>query len=236
MLGCGFILAVILILAFILLLWWVLNLDNEDNFIAYDECGNPKKVLASTDNITQINIDDNPNKKLIKGCLEKFSQAEHEIDTLTRSYVIEKLCSCSDAEHTYERIEHLCNKLGDYIAVCYGREVGNKYTELKKSCVAEMKNYVQYKCGYSSSQYDNQQTWGYNEKEAAQLLSKHNKCISGTFLENIKRDHCTLVMQMIDAHSRQDNITAMVSYNSLTEKTDAYVENIMDATVRCKHV
>ena len=225
MANCGFILAIIVILAFLFFLWLIFRLDDESNLPGYDDCGNP--VIQHEVIITPAVIDDS-SCKVIKACLDKFAQAEHEIDTLSRSYIIERLCSCQDAENTYDRIEHLCDKLGDCLTVCYGRDVGKRYTQLKKACCGQLKSCLNQNSGYMN-------TWIRHEAETAELLAGCNSCLSKDFLENIRKEHCQLIVKMYQAHYDKNNLAAMVVYDSLKEKTDSYVENVTSATVNCKN-
>lgn len=222
--SCGLILAIILILVFLFFLWLIFRLDCEDNLVSYDGCGNPIPIHEVV--VTPV-VNEPPLSKLIKACLDKFSQAEHEIDTLCRSYIIECLCSCQDAENTYDRIQHLCDKLGECLALCYGRDVGYKYAQLKKACCGQLKSCVTQNSSYMD-------TWVQYEEEIAHLLATCNPCLSKDFLQNIRKDHCYLVAKMYQAHYDKNNLEAMVVYDSLKEKTDSYVENIVSATINCK--
>ena len=233
MANCGFILAIIVILAFLFFLWLVFHCDDDNSVIGYDACGNPivtstsHEVVITPTETTVIYDNDEPSRKLMKACLDKFGQSEREIDTLSRSYIIERLCSCQDAENTYERINHLCDKLGDYLTVCYNRDVGRKYAQLKKACCDQLKSCL--------DQNDNSMTsWLQREAEMAQLLANSNPCLSKEFLENIRKEHCQLTVRMYKAHVDKNNMAAAVVYDSLIEKTDSYVENIISATLNCR--
>lgn len=226
---CGFLLAIVIILLFFLFLWLIHILDYNDIRHGFDECGN--KINVTETIITRSNP--SPDRKLCYECLIKFSQAEREIDTLCRSYIIERLCACEDASSTYDRIIHLCTKLGDYLAVCYGRTIGDKYAAAKKAVCQEMKNYID-ECG-NNEQY-NTDNWERYECQCASVLAGYNSCLSEEFLINLKRDHCYLMAQMINAHLQKNSVSAMVTYNSLQEKTDAFVENIISATQQCKDI
>ncbi len=231
--NCGFILAIIVVLAFLFFLWLVFHCDDDNSLIGLDNCGNPlviptpHEVVITPTETTVIDDSDEPSRKVMKACLDKFGQAEHEIDTLSRSYIIERLCSCQDAENTYDRINYLCDKLGDYLTVCYGRDVGKKYTQLKKACCGQLKSCLDQNDGYMS-------LWLRREAEIAELLASCNSCLSKDFLENIRKEHCQLIVKMYQAHSEKNNLAAMVVYDSLKEKTDSYVENVITATVNCK--
>ena len=226
----GLILAIILILVFLFFLWLVFRCDDDNSLIGLDSCGNPIAQQQVVIIPTEKPIIDDCDKALLsvtKACLDKFAQAEHEIDTLSRSYVIEHLCSCQDAENTYERIQHLCDKLGDYLTVCYNRDVGKRYAQLKKGCCKYLKS-----CLSQSEDYID--SWIRYETEIADLLASCNSCLSKEFIENIRKEHCHQFVKMYQAHSNNNHAAAMVIYDSLIEKTDTYVENVVTATLNCK--
>lgn len=229
MANCGFALALIFVLAFLLFLWWIFQIDDDSFFPELDGCGNSNgycfRGLPFPDIVTTQ--EDNNDTRVIRDSLDRFSLAEHEIDTLCRSYIIEHLCSCQDAVNTYERIEYLCDKLGDYLATSYGRDAGDRYASLKKECCIQLKKCIEY-------QNEDSTIWIEREAEIAQLLSTCNPCLSKEFIESIRRDHCALLMKMVNAHTEKNNLAAIVIYDSLREKTDTYVESVVSATLRCK--
>lgn len=225
--NCGVILAIIIILAFLFFLWSVFQLDGDSGVYYYDSCGNPINPTQASPEITIVETIRAPEvSNVIKACLAKFAQAEHELDSLCRSYIIEHRCSCQDADNTYERIQALCRKLGDCLALLYGQEVGDRYAELRKSCYNELK-----KCVTNS---EKTVRWIYYETKIAELLASNNSCLSKKLLEEVRKDHCNLTLKMIETHNNGNNLEAMILYDSIKEKTDIYVENVVSATLRCK--
>lgn len=208
MANCGIILAIIVVLAFLLLFWWVLQLDAED-----DTCNTPK--IPKQD----------PNYcKAITDCMTKFAQLEHEIDTLFRSYIIEYHCSCRDADNTFERIMHLCEKLGDYIAIPLGRQVGDKYATGRKRVCQQLREIV------DNPNHTIVEGPTQNISGIPALLS--NTGLARNFIETIEQDRYKLVLRMLDAHRKGDSLGTMVAYDSLKEKTDLYVESVMTSTYK----
>lgn len=225
--NCGFLFAIIAIIVILFFLWCIWQLDSEPcdlGVVCYDNCGNnvpynPQIIISEKTDCPKNNLCD----KVTKACLDKFAQYEHEIDTLYRSYIIEQLCSCQSACDTYARIEALCDKIGDCLAHCYDRNIGDQYTQLKKACCQQLKNCL-------SEEVD----WSAYERQIANLLSDCNPHCSRSFLENIRREHCDLTQKMLAAYTEKNDFTAMVLYDSIKEKTDVYVENVTASTLRYK--
>jgi len=231
MVNGGIILVMIVILVFLFFLWWFF-LSGNNNFLGQSS-RHSSKVSQNNPNVqtetgATVNQEDEDRKKIIKECLDKFAQAEYEIDTLLRSYIIERLCSCQDdADNTYGRIVTLCERIGDSLSVCYGQSVGQQYVALKKFCCAQLKRTL------DGENVDNA-VWVQHDEKIGSLLASNNNCFPKNFLENNRREHCNLLIRMLTAYLEKNNLAAMIAYDSLKTKTDSYVESVIRVTLRCK--
>lgn len=225
----------IIIYFLVFFIWWIFLGDN--NPFGQRVSRSSKASQNNPNVLTDVtmsksgataNQEDEDRKKIIKECLDKFAQAEYEIDTLLRSYIIERLCSCQDdADNTYGRIVTLCERIGDSLSVCYGQSVGQQYITLKKFCCAQLKRSL------DGENVDNT-VWIQHDEKIGSLLASNNNCLSKNFLENNRREHCNLLIRMLSAYLEKNNLAAMIAYDSLKTKTDSYVESVIRATLRCK--
>jgi hypothetical protein len=225
----------IIIYFLVFFIWWIFLGDN--NPFGQRVSRSSKASQNNPNVLTDVtmsksgataNQEDEDRKKIIKECLDKFAQAEYEIDTLLRSYIIERLCSCQDdADNTYGRIVTLCERIGDSLSVCYGQSVGQQYITLKKFCCAQLKRSL------DGENVDNT-VWIQHDEKIGSLLASNNNCLSKNFLENNRREHCNLLIRMLSAYLEKNNLAAMIAYDSLKTKTDSYVESVIRATLQCK--
>ena len=165
-------------------------------------------------------IEPGKTKRIVnKGSLYKYIQSEHEIDTLMRSYIIEKLCSCQESYMTYERIEHLCDKAGEYLSVSYGLQFGQEYADIRKSICREFKKRV-------DDKGENIDKWNEYESKLAHHLASKFKFLSVEFLEKTRQNHVEAVNKLFIAHYKKKDLEAMVLYDKVKETTDAFVEHL----------
>jgi hypothetical protein len=212
--GCALIWIIVLLVILFFFFWWVFYLDNKSyGNDCLDDCGNCK----ARETIIKSPKED----KFLKICIIKISQIEHELDALCRSYIIEKVNGASDPEITYQRIEYLCEKLGDYISHCFGHEAGSKYVYLKKECYSYLKRGCH---GYS---HGVDPEWSRKEEEIVDLLCRHNKYLSREYLRENRQAHAHHLVEMQSHLYQHDDLQAMVSYDALKESTDRYVDSLI---------
>lgn len=219
---CRILWLVIAIFLFILFFWWVFQINNDDS---YDQCG----CLKTTSGDVTMTILPNGGSGVFNNnnneCLIRFAQIEHEIDTLCRSYIVERKCGCQEAKNTFERIEHLCGELGKCVSQCYGREVGESYAKCKRACCHHLKLCL------DSNSITYQEKWEKEDVELAGLLTSHNKNLSKNFLERVRREHCHELVKMIQASLDGNDTTFMLAYDSLISKTDTFTEKVVTGTM-----
>lgn len=215
---CRIIWLIIAIFLFILFFWWVFQINNDDN---YDQCGCLKTGNNSSVTMTVLPINSIHNNE----CLIKFAQIEHEIDTLCRSYIVERKCGCQEAKNTYERIEYLCQELGKCISRCYGQEVGEAYAKCKRECCNHLKSCL------NLNNIAQQEKWEKEDVELANILTKHNRNLSKNLLEKVRREHCHELIKMIQASLDGNDTTFMLAYDALISKTYTFTEKVVTGTM-----
>lgn len=216
----GVIVIIVLLLVFITLLAVAFRGDDGSVNKFYPKC--PYQPKTTSEQVISRAIRQDPKIKMVRLSIEKYCTIEHEIDTLTRSYTIERLCECDDAGATYERIISLCDKIADCLSIVIEVDQARRYAQGRKQCLIATCQLID-QCRQITPKAS--QEWYTAERYSCAIIAQ-SLGVSKEYLETIRVDHCNLTVQMIESQVKKNSLGSIIAYNHACEKTDLYLETI----------